>query len=261
MTQRFPALTSDLDQAERDLREHGICLVSGVMSDAQIADARAILYRCARLDAQRNVTHSGFRLDYGEGNHRIWNTLSLDPLFGDLAENPAALRLVRSVLGWPALLGNQSANIAMPGCEGGVLHADQIFVPEPWPKDPQGCNVAWCIDDFTVENGATRFVLGSQRHHRPPTGSDEDASLPAVAPAGTMIVFESRLWHRTGENRTRDQSRAALFGWYTRPIYRAQENWFLSLNPRILEGASDTLLTLLGYKVEGLGKINGRSPR
>lgn len=50
-------------------------------------------------------------------------------------------------------------------------------------------------------------------------------------------------------------------GWYTRPIYRAQENWFLSLNPRILEGASDELLTLLGYKTDGLGKVNGRSPR
>ena len=260
MTAALPSITDDLDQAERDLREHGICFVSGVLTAEQLADVRAGLYRAARLDTRRKLTHSGFRLDYGEGNHRVWNTLSLDPVFSDLAEHPAALRLVRSVLGWPALLGNQSANIAMPGCEGGLLHADQGFIQEPWPALPQGCNVAWCIDEFTEENGATRFVPGSVRHHRPPGETDEDRSVAAVAPAGTMVVFESRIWHRTGTNRTGDQSRAALFNWYTRPIYRPQENWFLSLNPRILEGASEEMLVLLGYKTEGFGKVNGRSP-
>lgn len=76
-----------------------------------------------------------------------------------------------------------------------------------------------------------------------------------------MVVFDSRVWHRTGENTTPDISRAGVFGWYTRPIYRTQENWFLSLSPRVLEGASDDLLTLLAYRSEGSGLVNGRSPR
>ncbi len=260
MRAALPPITDSLDQAEQDIRDHGICFVSGMLSQAQLAEVRRALYRAAELDTRRNLTHSGFKLDYGEGNHRVWNTLSLDPVFAELAEHPAALRLVRSIVGWPALLGNLSANIALPGCEGGLLHADQSFIQEPWPALPQGCNVAWCIDEFTEDNGATRFVPGSHLRHRPPGADDPDTSVPAVAPAGTMVVFESRIWHRTGENRTQDRSRAALFGWYTRPIYRAQENWFLSLSPRILEGASDELLTLLGYKTEGMGKVNGRSP-
>jgi ectoine hydroxylase-related dioxygenase (phytanoyl-CoA dioxygenase family) len=81
-----------------------------------------------------------------------------------------------------------------------------------------------------------------------------------IAPAGTMMLLDSRLWHRTGEN-TSQQSRAALFGWYTRPIYRTQENWFLSLDSAIVDTASDTLLTLLGYKSQGLGLVYGQSPR
>lgn len=256
----LPSITGDLDQAEWDLREHGICLVSGVLSSEQLADMRAALYRAAMLDTRRRQARSGPRLDHGERNHHVRNTLSLDPVFADVAEHPAALRLVRSVLGWPALLGNQSAYITMPGCEAGRLHADQGFIPEPWPTLPQGCNVGWCIDEFTEENGATRFVPGSCHHHRPPGEGDEEGSMAAVAPAGTMLVFDGRIWHRTGENRTSDQSCAALFNWYTRPIYRTQENWFLSLNPRILEEASDDLLILLGYKTEGFGKVNGRSP-
>jgi ectoine hydroxylase-related dioxygenase (phytanoyl-CoA dioxygenase family) len=160
------------------------------------------------------------------------------------------------------LLGNLSANIATPGGAGGLLHADQVFVTEPWPAhEPQGVNVAWCLDEFTEDNGATRFVPGSHRLNRSPRPEDGDASVPAIAPAGTMIAFESRLWHRTGANRTDDRNRAALFAWYSRTIYRTQENWFLSLSPWVLEGASDELLTLLAYKTAGFGLVNGHSPR
>lgn len=257
----LPAATADLAQAERDLAEHGVCFVTGVLTDAQLERARGALYRAAEDDAARGTRQTGFGLDYGAGNQRVWNVLSRDPVFIDLVEHPKALQLVRATIGWPALLGNLSANIAGPGCEGGVLHADQIFVPEPWPADPQGVNVAWCLDDFTAENGATRMVPGSHRRNRPPQPDDADESIPLVAPAGTMVVFESRVWHRTGPNRSTDQYRAGLFGWYSRPIYRTQENWFLSLNPCVLEGASDTLLTLLAYKTEGFGLVNGHSPR
>ena len=62
----------------------------------------------------------------------------------------------------------------------------------------------------------------------------------------------SRVWHKTGHNRTREQRRWHL-SLYTRPIYRQQENWFLSLNPAIRQFASDDLLVLLGYRTEGLG--------
>jgi len=262
MPHALPAITADLDQAERDLREHGICFVSGVLSDEQLADAHQALYRAARHDAERGARQSGFALDYGEGNHRVWNVLSRDPVFVDLVQHPAALRLVRATIGWPALLGNLSANIATPGAEGGLLHADQIFVTEPWPPhEPQGVNVAWCLDEFTADNGATRFVPESHRLNRSPQREDGDASVAAVAPAGTMIVFESRLWHRTGANRTPNHSRAGLFAWYSRTIYRTQENWFLSLSPWVLEGASDELLTLLAYKTQGFGLVNGHSPR
>jgi ectoine hydroxylase-related dioxygenase (phytanoyl-CoA dioxygenase family) len=142
-----------------------------------------------------------------------------------------------------------------------VLHADQIFVPTPWPAEPQGANAAWCVDDFTADNGATCFVPGSHLLNRPPDPDDNLRALPMEAPAGSLVVFESRIWHRTGNNVTADQRRAAIFGWYTRPIYRAQENWFLSLDPSVRQFASDDLLVLLGYRTIGLGLVNGASPQ
>src|SRR5207249_771282 len=81
---------------------------------------------------------------HDETNQRVWNVLSRDPLFEDLAFHRIAVDYVKAVLGWPALLGNISANITGPGGGEMVLHADQIFVPEPWSSAPQGINVAWC---------------------------------------------------------------------------------------------------------------------
>jgi ectoine hydroxylase-related dioxygenase (phytanoyl-CoA dioxygenase family) len=256
----LPPITSDLERAERDIAEHGLCLVANVLTAAQLERARTALYRAAADDIAQGREQPHFGLDYGDGNQRVWNVLNRDPVFAELVEHPAALRLIRAVIGWPALLGNLSANIVGPGGGGGLLHADQIFVPEPWPALPQGINVAWCLDEFTADNGATCVVPRSHLRHRNPTPQDADAVVPVEAPFGTMLVFESRVWHRTGHNTTESRHRAGLFGWYTRPIYRTQENWFLALDSSVCESASDTLLQLLAYKSEGLGLVYGRSP-
>ncbi len=257
----LPAPTDDLDRAEHDLAVHGICAVTGVLGGDQLRAAHDELYAAAAQDRSRGREQK-FKLDneHDETNQRVWNVLSRAPIFEDLAEHPVALRLLTSVLGWPMLLGNLSANITGPGGGEMVLHADQIFVPMPWPAEPQGANAAWCIDDFTADNGATCFVPGSHLLHRLPEPGDDVRTVPMEAPAGSVVVFESRLWHRTGFNRTTDERRAGIFGWYTRPIYRTQENWFLALDPSVRQFASDDMLVLLGYRTQGLGLVNGASP-
>jgi ectoine hydroxylase-related dioxygenase (phytanoyl-CoA dioxygenase family) len=262
VSSELPPPTQDIEQAVADLAEHGLCTINDALDAPTLARARQAMYRAANDDHQRGRVGKGFELDNNDHNQRVWNLLNRDSVFGDLAEHPIALRLVRETLGWPALLSNISGNITGPGAIRGVLHADQIFVPEPWPTQPQGINVLWCIDDFTVENGATEVALGSHRLHRSPTSADTDVEMtPIVAPAGSVVAFESRLWHRSGANTSSDQTRAGVFPFYSTPVYRTQENWFLSLDPSVQRYASDTLLTLLAYKTEGFGMVYGESPQ
>ena len=258
----LPPPARDVEEGLAHIREFGLCIMTDVLAGPNLARARDALYRAAADDRARGRERK-FGLDYGDddSNQRVWNVLSRDSVFEDMIEHPLALAFVRGVLGWPALLGNLSANITGPGGGEMVLHADQIFVPEPWAADPQGLNVAWCLDDFTEANGATRIAPGSHRLNRAPRADEGDVpTVPLEAPAGSMVVFESRVWHKTGFNRTADQRRAGVFGWYTKPNYRAQENWFLSQDPAIRTFASDDVLVLLGYKAEGLGLVYGASP-
>ena len=257
----LPPIVDDVSQAKEHIRKYGLALLAGQLSPAQLQQARKATYAAAQEDQRLGREADEFGLDYGDGNVRVWNILNRHPVFSDMVQLPMVLELLREFLDWPVLLGNISANITEPGSDGGVLHADQLFVPKPWPPEPQGMNVAWLLDDFTADNGATEVVPCS---HLAGDDVDEsaliDSAIPVIAPAGTMMVFESRVRHRTGSNRSASR-RAALFAWYTRPIYRTQENWFLSLDDDVTANASDELLTLLAYKSQGLGLVYGRSPR
>jgi hypothetical protein len=257
----LPSPTRDLEQALRDLRETGVCLIPDALTRDQLTRAHDAIYRAADDDRRRGAETKGFGLDLDGNNQRVWNLLNRDPIFTDIAEHPIAMELVKRTIGWPALLSNISGNITGPGAAEGVMHADQIFVPEPWPAQHQGINVAWCIDEFTKENGATQVVVGSHRLNRLPRPEEYGTNLTSVeAPAGSVFAFESRIWHRTGANTSKDRYRAAVFPFYTTPIYRTQENWFLSLNPGIPRFASETLLTLLAYRSTGFGLVYGQSP-
>lgn len=256
-----PPLTRDLEQAKRDLDAFGLCLIGGALEGEKLTRVRERLYATAADDARlRPPTARG---DYDTTNQRVWGLLNRGQEFVDLVEDPTSIALIKHVLGWPFLLSSISANIAGPGHNGMVIHADQIFVPQPWPAQPQGANCFWLVDDFTAENGGTEVAIGSHRFNRlPEAGEAEQYFVPLVAPAGTMGVMDSRIWHRTGINHTKDQRRAGIFSWNTTPIYRTQENWFLSLNPLVRQGASEQLLWMLGYKVESkfFGHVNGCDP-
>ncbi len=254
----FPPLASTVKEAIEHVERYGIALLPELITGAKLREARDAVYAGPEEDDDKGRSRERFVLDYGKHNVRVWNLLNRGGVFSEMVEHPLALEVLKELIGWPALLGNFSANIAEPGGEGGALHADQLFVPTPWPEQPQGMNIAWLLDDFTAENGATEVVLGSHGRndpHEPPSTSP----TPIVAPAGTAVVFESRVWHRTGSNRS-GLPRAAAFAWYTKPIYRTQENWFLALDDAVLAAASDNLLTLLGYRTQDWGLVYGSSP-
>ena len=81
-----------------------------------------------------------------------------------------------------------------------------------------------CVSDFTKENGATAYKLGSHLADtlpppewnpgrygpdpavRPYSGPEADV---IQAPAGSIVLYDARTWHRAGFNRS-DRKRAAM---------------------------------------------------
>ncbi len=173
-------------------------------------------------------------LDPNEKNVRIFNLLDLDPLFAELITHPKALNLVRYLISEDFIISNFTANIAMPGSGSMALHSDLSLVhPQPW-SEPWAINIIWVLDDAREENGATRYLPESHKIARTSELPDnaKDKTLPLEAKAGSIIAMDGRLWHTSGENKTLNEQRGLLFGYYTRSFLRPQWNFNVGLSKR-----------------------------
>jgi hypothetical protein len=250
------ASTSSIVAIRERLDDDGYCVIADVLDAADLEAVRQALDRVTSEDDA-----SGTALRYGPdgANQRVWALLNRGEEFVRLALHPLGLAIVRSGFGPDVLLSMISANVTGPGGdrEIGRLHTDQGFLDEPWPYQ-LATNVAFFLDDFSEENGATLVVPGTHKSLAVP-----DHSLAPAAPvrltgkAGAMAVWDGRLHHATGLNRTANQRRRGIFATYCRPFMRTQENWTRSLDPRLLE-AHPGLAALTGFEEwQTLGGVNG----
>ncbi|SEK48946.1 Ectoine hydroxylase-related dioxygenase, phytanoyl-CoA dioxygenase (PhyH) family [Halomonas daqiaonensis] len=108
-------------------------------------------------------------------------------------------------------------------------------------------NMIVMLDDFTVENGATQVLPGSHHKEQKPTDEEFGAScVPITGPAGSVVFFNSYLWHRGGQNRTND-SRVALTSGFTRPFFKPQVDYARMLGEEYGRNLSPLTRQLLGY--------------
>lgn len=64
-------------------------------------------------------------------------------------------------------------------------------------------NMLVMLTDFTLENGATQILPGSQAMERKPSNEEFEKGYKSMTgTAGTVILFDSYLWHRGGKNTT-----------------------------------------------------------
>jgi ectoine hydroxylase-related dioxygenase (phytanoyl-CoA dioxygenase family) len=237
----------DLAAAKRDLDELGYCLIPNALDAAQLERVRDRVYAQAALE-----TAEGWAMSYDAASQAVVNLVSKGQAFIDLVEAPTILALIEHAIGPDPLLSSITCNIIGPGTKAQPLHGDQAILPAPWPR-AEVCNVAWMIDDFTAENGATVIVPGSHKRQTHPDYANPPTGEPVAAPAGTAMVFDGRLWHGGGENRS-GQRRHGILAYYCAPYIRQQENPFLSVDEAVVEAASPRLRSLLGF-VPYMGKI------
>lgn len=106
-------------------------------------------------------------------------------------------------------------------------------------------NMLVMVDGFTIENGATRLVPGThQVEQRPDDVYIDQNAVRAVGCAGTILLFDSNLWHSAAPNLTLGP-RMALTLTFTRPFIKQQMDY-----PRLLgEGfpQNEGVRQVLGY--------------
>lgn len=273
MVSPLPMATRDAEQARDDLAVHGYCVLRDALPAESVAALRTRVVeqslgeRAIGVRAQEDPNAGVYLGGAGLGAHsnrRIWTVVNKGEAFESLLTHPTVLELVGSVIEAPFLLSGIQANFVSPGDDPLPLHSDQGYVPRPWPPYALTASVIWMLDEFTEDNGATTVLPGS--HLGAGTASGDVVArahllrrggIPVCAPPGSALVFDGRITHGAGRNST-TRDRLAVLTYFCRPFLRQQENFALSLSPRVLEQLPDDVKRLLGFGVwKTLGSVEG----
>jgi SAM-dependent methyltransferase len=108
-------------------------------------------------------------------------------------------------------------------------------------------NVMLTLDAFTAANGGTLVVPGThQRSEQPEQPYLETAAIAVDCPAGSMIVFDSTLWHAAGANRSGDD-RLAINHQFTRSFLKQQIDYVRALGDELVLEQPPRVQQLLGW--------------
>jgi len=103
------------------------------------------------------------------------------------------------------------------------------------------------LDDFTNENGATYFMNKGHRLAQRPTEEEfYSNSSRAVGKRGSIVLFDSNMWHAAGENYT-DKPRRALTLGFTRPFVKQQLDLPRYFGYEYSTNLSDDMKQIMGY--------------
>jgi len=204
------------EEEKEQLDRDGYLPLPGLLTSSQVA---AFNDKLAELLAAEGE-NAGKEVHQEAGTDRLSNLVEKAPdLFAPCYTHPRLLAGIAHVLNNDLKLSSLNARAALPGKGLQGLHAD--WGRAVAPGDYAVCNSIWLLDDFTDENGATRVVPGSHRSGKMPgdvMASATDAhpdEVKIIAPAGTVVIFNSHTWHGGTKNET-NKPRRTLHSYFCR---------------------------------------------
>jgi ectoine hydroxylase-related dioxygenase (phytanoyl-CoA dioxygenase family) len=250
----MPATSDSADVARRLLGD-GYVVVTGMMDEAGLDAARA------DLDRVLSATPTGRNPFEGYTTQRVYALFAKTRTFDHAAIHPLLLAVLDQVLGHYQLSAPVGIRIG-PGEKAQILHRDDAIYPVPEPHPPLVVNTMWPLDEFTTENGATRFIPAS--HAWPPgrLPSDGDPVETAVLSPGSAMFYLGSLWHGGGANQT-GAPRLGVILEYAAGWLRQQENHCLAVPRDVARDLPERLQELLGYNIYPpfVGYVDGSHPR
>ena len=244
---------TDIDYACESIRHLGYAVIGGGYNPEWLA---ALSDAFERAKQRHESEHGGKNaLEQIDEHNTIRLPLAYERIFLELAANEIIRAICsRLIPGYVVL--NQQNGIVNPPHAGrynqGAWHRDlpyQHFVS----SRPLAINALFCLDPFTMENGATRVLPASHRQEAFPSDRFIEIEAATVtAPAGSFIILDCMMFHSGGVNST-DRPRRAVNHVYSIPLLRQQIDLPSALGESfVTDGA---LRKLLGYEVRTPGSI------
>lgn len=237
-----------LDRAIEQIKLVGFAVVNG---GYDASDLRRLADAFDRtLESTQDMYGGRDKLKRIDEHNTIRVPLAHDPLFLELATNANTLEICRRLIGDYVILNQQNGIVNPPNAQ----HYNQAAYHRDLPYQhfvssrPLALNALFCLDPFTMQNGATLVVPASHKEEAFPSDFMVETLQKAVtAEAGSFLVLDAMLFHCGGVNQT-STARRAVNHLYTIPLMRQQIDLPSMLGPDYV--VDKKTRRLLGYEVQ-----------
>ena len=256
-----------------DLARDGYCVIPNGFSEQFCDRATEAMHRVAR---EKSILVDD---DAPEGRRtlRVLNLLQYDDLFQEIPLHETVLAILETYLDRECLLSGIDGIEIHPGEAAQPLHTDSWWHDDRRFDFPICVNSALALVDFTENNGATLLVPGSHlwspeqiegtgffrsADDKPKGYGTEWMPISAVAPKGSLVLWDSRLLHAGGAN-TSGKPRPAVISPYIVGWTRQLSNFAFAIPPERARTFSPRLQELIGlacYRGHYC-HVDGKSPR
>ena len=218
------------------LREHGYAVINDV------APIEA-------MDDLRDAIHTIAEDTPGEGKGRgAPHLLGRHPAVDRIATAPKILAFAEASVGKGMRASQILGSIMRQSNQSGDrVHADQNWVPAPFPE--HNLVMTFCVpcEGMTAEGGATVVVPGSHKKRRHPNLEEMKSETVSIeVEKGSAAVWDGSVWHGAGRRDipgTRTVLHATYQRLYTQPL---DDYSYLLADEEYMANASDAMRSLLG---------------
>lgn len=235
------------DYAVESLTNLGYAVVDGGYSPSEISDFSDTF----DLAHEKYLAHFGLeRLEKIDEDHTIRVLFLQDERFLSLATNTIVRNIITKMIGGLHILTQQNGIINPPNGKKynqGAYHRDLPYQHVVFSR-PLAINALYCIDDFTVENGATVVLPASHKQEKFPSAPFiSENQIQLTAPAGSFLLLDCMCYHSGSSNMT-SIARRAVNHVYGIPLLRQQIDLPSLLGEEFTQ--NEELRNLLGYDAQ-----------
>ena len=237
-----------VDEILGHLGVEGYCIIEEVIPPEKVGGIRDSVFGSHKTQAEEadakadKVRGQGHRIG-ATGVRGVVGLLNLDQSFAPYLADERIVGAAEELFGQFVRITNVNALVNYPKNDRGYWHADWPFnqtnashLPAPYADSVLKLSSIWMLTEFSPRTGGTLVIPGSHRTRTNPSGGDihdreapHPSEMQISGAAGSVMLFDSRLWHSVTTNRS-DEPRVAMNVGYA--------PWWLNMQPTV-EGSPD----------------------
>ena len=211
-------MTTSKENLEQ-LEQSGYCVIDEVIPSSKVEMVRDNVLACLEAESESSekmmaeIRAKGHRIA-GAGILTVLGIINFDQSFAPYLTDARITGVVEASFGSHYRIAGTSAIANNPGNDRGYWHSDwpynqtnAVRIPAPYADAMCKLSSLWMLTEFSPHTGGTLVVPGSHREPTNPSGGDgfdreapHPQEIQICGAAGSVMLFDSRLWHCVATN-------------------------------------------------------------